>query len=269
MSRANTIGFIGLAAKEIALKASTIISMVPTAKHVRQVYLGNDGVLPALKFLDRTEVQQTLCIDGSTIEQEESRAIAKTLKDEGAEMIDAPVSGGVVGAERATLAIMVGASKEAFERSKPVLEPMGRRVTHCGDNGAGLAAKIANNTYTDKRNVREAMLLGKKLGLEPQVLANIINESTGRCWSSVSNNPVPEVNIEDASPPAQRDYQGGFVTKLAHKDLALAVSASGSVGLPLHLGKFVEQLYRPLAQPESPYSNRDFSSIYKVFESES
>lgn len=134
----------------------------------------------------------------------------------------------------------------------------------------------------------EAMLLGKRLGVDPQVLADIINSSTGRCWSSeVSftsstekriqvpeataytskqvNHPCPEVKAGEASPPAHRDYEGGFVTKLAHKDLALAVKAAEQAGVPLAFGKTVEETFRPLAA-SAEYGNRDFSVIYEFLD---
>lgn len=137
----------------------------------------------------------------------------------------------------------------------------------------------------------EAMLLGKRLGVDPQVLADIINSSTGRCWSSevgfqtVSllvdqgllvgacanalvqiNHPVPEVKAGDSSPPAHRNYEGGFVTKLAHKDLALAISAAEEANVPLAVGRRVEETYRPLARSKE-FGDRDFSVVYEALDS--
>ncbi|QKX57821.1 uncharacterized protein TRUGW13939_04941 [Talaromyces rugulosus] len=254
--------------EEIANKAATIISMVPTANNVREVYLGKSGVIRALEKLSKDDVRRTICIDESTIQQEESRSIANQVKQTGAEMIDAPVSGGTVGARDGTLTIMVGGKKDAFERARPILQSMGQRVLSCGDLGAGLAAKLANNLLLgiSMMGVAEAMLLGKKLGLESQQLAEIINTSTGRCWSSEVNNPVPEVRTSSSSPPSHREYEGGFVTKLAHKDLALAVAAAKIVNSPVPLGSLTEEVYRPLAQPGSSFDNLDFSSIYKYFD---
>ncbi|KAK5304296.1 hypothetical protein LTR99_004752 [Exophiala xenobiotica] len=241
--------------QEVASLSSTVISMVPTSKHVKEVYLGPKGVLEALKGLSSSDVSETLCIDESTIEQSESRNISQEIKAVGVEMIDAPVSG--VGARDGTLTMMVGGSREAFLRSVPVLQLMGKSVLHCGDLGAGLAAKLANN---------EVMLLGKRLGLQPQQLAEIINSSTGRCWASEVNNPVPEVSVNISPPPSHREYRGGFATKLAHKDLVLAVAAAREAGSPVPMGEFTEALYRPLAQPGSGYENSDFGSLYKWLE---
>jgi 3-hydroxyisobutyrate dehydrogenase len=140
--------------------------MVPTGKHVQEVYVGEGkSVLSALKSMSQEECAATLCMDQSTIEQKVSKAVALQLRDAGADLVDAPVSGGksivvvsevsrtyqcagVIGAEKGTLAIMVGGSKSSFDRAVPVLECMSRKVTHCGDLGAGLAAKIANK-YVD------------------------------------------------------------------------------------------------------------------------
>ncbi|KAK5281509.1 hypothetical protein LTR40_004758 [Exophiala xenobiotica] len=114
--------------------------------------------------------------------------------------------------------------------------------------------------------VAEVMLLGKRLGLQPQQLAEIINSSTGRCWASEVNNPVPEVSVNISPPPSHREYRGGFATKLAHKDLVLAVAAAREAGSPVPMGEFTEALYRPLAQPGSGYENSDFGSLYKWLE---
>lgn len=134
--------------------------MVPTSKHVQEVYTGKDGVLSALQMLDDKSRAETLCLDQSTIEQGISKAVALKMREVGADMMDAPVSGGeislcfdrmrcadipgVVGAKDGTLAIMVGGDPESYEKAVPILSPMARKVTHCGDLGTGLAAKISN-----------------------------------------------------------------------------------------------------------------------------
>ncbi|CAN9254560.1 unnamed protein product [Alternaria alternata] len=268
---------------DVAQKASVIISMVPTGRHVQEVYVGESkSVLSALESMSQEERAATLCVDQSTIEQKVSKTVALRLREAGADLVDAPVSGGVIGAEKGTLAIMVGGSKSSFDRAVPVLESMSRKVTYCGDLGAGLAAKIANKYVEffthDNRCIHwtadcclyslllgitmlglsEAMLLGKRLGVDSQVLADIINNSTGRCWSSEINHPVPNVKVSGSSPPAHRNYEGGFVTKLAHKDLALA----------MYLLLWADALKRPielLANSEE-FGNRDFSVIYEALD---
>jgi 3-hydroxyisobutyrate dehydrogenase len=133
---------------DLTLESATIVSMIPKLVHVQKVYTSSDAsVLSALKSgsLSPDEVAATICMDESTIEMEGSRAVAQQIEQTGAGMVDAPVSGGVYGAEKGTLTIMVGASsKERFEKAKPTLELMSRKVIHCGDLGAGLAAKICN-----------------------------------------------------------------------------------------------------------------------------
>ncbi|KAI7759307.1 hypothetical protein LZL87_008684 [Fusarium oxysporum] len=194
---------------DVAQKASTIITMVPTGKHVQEVYVGQGkSVLSALEAMSQDQRADTLCIDQSTIEQSVSNAVALQLRQVGADLVDAPVSGGVVGAERGTLAIMVGGSKTSYYRSVPVLQAMARQINH----------------------------------------------------------PVPGVKVGDSSPPAHRNYEGGFITKLAHKDLALAVSAAEEANAPLAVGRCVEETYRPLAKSKE-FGDRDFSIIYEALDS--
>jgi 3-hydroxyisobutyrate dehydrogenase len=125
---------------------------------------------------------------------------------------------GVAGAKACTLSFLVGGDEAAYNLAKPVLEIMGKRIIHCGPSGAGLGAKICNNLIlgVEQIVVAEAMLLGQKLGLEPTILAGVINSSTGGCWSSSVNNPVP-CALPGQSPPCERDYEGGFATALMLK----------------------------------------------------
>jgi 3-hydroxyisobutyrate dehydrogenase-like beta-hydroxyacid dehydrogenase len=125
---------------------------------------------------------------------------------------------GVIGAKAGTLSFLVGGSKESFSRASPILALMGQRMIHCGPAGSGLAAKICNNLMlgVEQIVVAEAMLLGQRLGLDPAVLASVINNSTGACWSSSVNNPVPGA-LPEKSPPCERDFEGGFATELMIK----------------------------------------------------
>lgn len=127
-------------------------------------------------------------------------------------------SSGVAGAKAGTLSFLVGGTTHAFGRASPVLAQMGHRIIHCGASGAGLAAKICNNLVlgVEQIVVSEAMLLGQKLGLDPAVLAGVINSSTGGCWASSINNPAPG-SLPDKAPPCERDYEGGFQTALMLK----------------------------------------------------
>ncbi|KAL2206927.1 3-hydroxyisobutyrate dehydrogenase [Sarocladium strictum] len=245
--------------KDLAVQASTILSMIPTSKHVQDVYLGESSIIQGLKELDQSSVSETLCLDSSTIEQSITKSVGMEMRAAGADMMDAPVSGGVVGAQKGTLTIMVGGDPTTFTKAEPILQSMSSKVTLCGGLGAGLLLGIT------MVGLSEAMLLGKNLGLDSQVLANIIDKSTGHCWSNEINNPVPTVTVNGSSPPAHRQYSGGFVSKLTHKDLALAVEAARSTGTPLQLGGLTERMYRPLARSDD-WESLDFSAIYKYLE---
>lgn len=200
------------------MDSSTVVTMLPSSPHVRNVYVEEDGIIPALKTLSQEAVASTLCIDSTTLDVEVARNVAAQVTSVGASMVDAPVSGGVSGAKAATLSFLVGGAKPAFRLASPLLTHMGQRVIYCGESGAGLVAKICNNLILGVQQivVAESMLLGQKLGLDPKVLASVINSSTGACWSSSVNNPVPGA-LTDKSPPCERDYEGGFATSLMLK----------------------------------------------------
>ena len=193
--------------------------MLPSSPHVQQVYSRDEGgIVPALRALSHEEAAATLCIDSTTLDVKVARDTADEVRKAGATMVDAPVSGGVAGARAGSLSFLVGGTEDAFQRVHPVLSHMGKRIIHCGPSGAGLAAKICNNLVLGVQQivVGEAMLLGQKLGLEPAVLAGVINSSTGGCWASSVNNPVPGA-LPDKEPPCTKDYEGGFATSLMLK----------------------------------------------------
>lgn len=182
---------------------------------------------------------------------------------------------------------MVGGPASSFERAKPLLERMGSRIFHCGPSGAGLGAKICNNLVLGVQQVvvGEAMLLGERLGLEPRVLAEVINNSTGRCWASEVNNPVPGALV-DKAPVCERDYEGGFATLLmlkvrrglaavvsdlmaisetdgALQDLGLASGAGLETGTKLPLGERAQEIYRAAVVAKPELGRKDFSSVYQ------
>ena len=175
--------------------------------------------------------------------------------------VDAPMSGGVVGATAGTLSFMLGAPDALVPAVEPILLRMGKRVLHCGVQGTGLSAKLANNYLLAINNIAtaEAMNLGMRWGLEPKTLANVINVSTGRCWPSEVNNPVKGV-VEAA--PASRDYAGGFGISLMKKDLKLAIVAAGEAEARLELGDRAREVYEE-AEKLDQCKNRDFSVIYR------
>ncbi len=235
--------------------AAMVFTMLPSSPHVRQVYLGADGVLAAV-------APGVPLIDCSTIDPLTAREVAAAAAQRGNPMADAPVSGGTSGAQGATLTFMVGATTSLFETVKPVLEHMGRTVIHCGDCGTGQTAKICNNLLLaiSMIGVAEAMNLGMSLGIDTKVLSDIINTSSGRCWSSDTYNPVPGIM---SNAPASRDYQGGFATRLMLKDLGLATEAAKRAGQTVMLGSLAQQLYQ-LASSQG-LAEQDFSSIFKLY----
>ncbi|TNY22333.1 3-hydroxyisobutyrate dehydrogenase [Rhodotorula diobovata] len=247
----------------VARLAGTIVTMLPSKNEVEEVYCGENGLFEALEALSDDKRRETLLIDCTTGEREHSIEVARRARDLGVEMVDAPVSGGVVGAEKGTLSFMVGGSEQGFNRAQPHLAKMGARFIHCGASGNGLAVKICNNLLLGISMVgtAEAMLLGKSLGLAPELLASVINTSTGRCWASEVNNPAPGA-LPNAPAPADRGYVGGFLSKLMSKDLQLALTSASHSSTPLPLGQLAGKLYERLgARPE--FAERDFSVVYE------
>ncbi|MBV9332145.1 MAG: 3-hydroxyisobutyrate dehydrogenase [Alphaproteobacteria bacterium] len=230
--------------------ASTVITMLPAGTHVRSAYL-DGGIL-------QKAAPGALLIDCSTIDLESARAVHEAASLSGFDFLDAPVSGGVAGAEAGSLAFMCGGSPTAFERAKPLLEKMGKRVIHAGGPGAGQAAKICNNMLLAVSMIGtcEAFLLGEKLGLDPAKLFEIISGSSGQCWSVTSYCPVAG---PVPSAPSNRNYAGGFATQLMLKDLRLAQSAARNAGASTPLGAEAEQLYSLFAAQSGGGS--DFSGI--------
>ena len=248
-------GSISPTAREAAEGAELVITMLPAAVHVRSVWLGEDGVLAGIG-------NGVPAVDCSTIDPQTARDVAAAAAKQGVAMADAPVSGGTGGAAAGTLTFMVGATPELFATLQPVLAQMGRNIVHCGDVGTGQIAKICNNLLLgiSMVGVSEAMALGDALGIDTQVLAGIINSSTGRCWSSDTYNPWPGV-IETA--PSSRGYTGGFGADLMLKDLGLATEAARQAKQPVILGAVAQQLYQSMSQRGE--GGKDFSAIINSY----
>lgn len=243
-------------AREAAGGAQMVISMVPSSPHVRAVYMGEQGVLAGV-------ARGVPLVDSSTIDPHTARDIAQAAAWQGNPMADAPVSGGVGGAEAGTLTFMVGGSAQVFETIKSVLACMGRNIVHCGGTGSGQVAKICNNLILaiSMIGVAEAMSLGAALGIDPKVLAGIVNTSSGRCFSSDTYNPYPGV-MENV--PAARGFTGGFGADLMLKDLGLAVDAARQSRQPVVLGAVAQQLYQMLSAGGD--GAKDFSAIIKLYQ---
>ncbi|OTB13925.1 hypothetical protein K445DRAFT_142318 [Daldinia sp. EC12] len=238
---------------DAAKDSDVVITVLPGPAQVKSVYRGMLSV--DLPKKDR------LYIDCSTIDPSSSRSVATSIAeaDQG-QLVDAPMSGGVVGATNGTLTFMLGAPNDLVPRVEPILLRMGKRVLHCGAQGLGLSAKLANNYLLAINNIAtaEAMNLGIKLGLDPKMLANVINVSTGRCWPSEVNNPVAGV-VEGA--PASRNYEGGFSVDLMLKDLNLAIVAARQNNIHIHLGDRARRVYGLTNRKER--KGKDFSVVYK------
>ncbi|WP_250509955.1 3-hydroxyisobutyrate dehydrogenase [Caballeronia sp. GACF4] len=235
--------------------AEVVITMLPAAAHVKAVYLGDDGVLAGVKA-------GVPLVDSSTIDPATAKFIGAAAAKHGNPFADAPVSGGVVGAQAGTLTFMVGAEEALFETLRPVLAGMGKNMVRCGETGTGQIAKICNNLLLgiSMIGVAEAMKLGETLGIDPSKLASIVNTSTGRCWSSDTCNPYPGI-VETA--PASRGYSGGFGADLMLKDLGLAVDAARGAKQPVFMGALAQQLYQSMSQ--QGLGGLDFSGIIKLY----
>ncbi|HXY89514.1 MAG TPA: 3-hydroxyisobutyrate dehydrogenase [Xanthobacteraceae bacterium] len=246
----------GKAAKSLAdlAGAGIIVTMLPAGQHVREVYLGANGILAKAK-------KGTLFIDSSTIDVATAREVAAEAEKRGMPMIDAPVSGGVGGAQGATLTFMVGGSPAAFEKAKPILEKMGKTIVHAGAPGAGQAAKICNNMIlgVSMIAVSEAFVLAEKLGLDQQKLFDISSKSSGQCWSMTSYCPVPG---PVPTSPANRDYQAGFTAAMMLKDLKLAQEAAKSARAKTPLGAEAAAVYERYVSGGE--GGRDFSGIIRM-----
>jgi 3-hydroxyisobutyrate dehydrogenase len=220
-------------AADAARDADVVVTMLPAGKDTLAVWGG--GVLQAA-------APGTLFIDSSTIDVASARAAHALAADAKMLALDAPVSGGVGGAEAATLTFMCGGAGEAFEKAKPVLEAMGKRIVRCGEAGAGQAAKICNNMIlaVSMIGVCEAFVLAEKLGLSHQALFDVASTSSGQCWAITSYCPVPG---PVPAAPSNNAYKPGFASALMLKDLKLAQEAASSAGATTPLGAAAAQIY--------------------------
>ncbi|MDQ6752665.1 MAG: 3-hydroxyisobutyrate dehydrogenase [Actinomycetota bacterium] len=251
-ARAHGVPTVATAAEAVA-GASVVITMLPSGRHLLDAYrgVGAPGLLAAA-------AAGTLFLDCSTINVDEARAAAALAVEAGHRAVDAPVSGGVAGAEAGTLTFMVGAPAEDFEAARPLLEVMGGRLVHCGEHGAGQAAKICNNMILgiSMIAVSEAFVLGEKLGLTHQALFDVASAASGQCWALTTNCPVP--GPVPAS-PANRGYRPGFAGALMAKDLRLALNALENAGVAAEMGPLASRIYDRFA--EEGGAGRDFSGI--------
>jgi 3-hydroxyisobutyrate dehydrogenase len=240
--------------EEACSQADVVITMLPAAKHVLEVYRNH---------VFDTAPNSALLIDCSTIDVASARTVEEEAKAKGFEMVDAPVSGGIAAAAGGTLAFMVGGTEEAFAKAKPIIEPMAKAVIHAGGAGAGQAAKICNNMILGATMAVtcEAFVLAQKLGLDPQVFFDISSQASGQSWSMTSYAPVPGVGPKS---PADNGYEGGFAAALMLKDLKLAMEAAKQAGVEVEMGEEAEELYEEFV--EKGGGSKDFSGIIQMID---
>ncbi|KAG5743963.1 hypothetical protein H9Q72_012378 [Fusarium xylarioides] len=221
--------------KEVVEQSDVVFTMLPAGPHVADVFTN-----PKIGLLVK---KLTNCV-----------------------FVDAPVSGGIHGANTGTLSLMVGCESDAvFERIKPTLCLVGRseNIFHCGGPSAGLATKQINNylSYITMIGTCEAMALGERLGLDPAKLASVLRVSTGGCYNAGDQNPVKGVSSLSS---ASRDFEGGFVIEMAKGVLDTALDHADKIGSEKILGNLVFDFYAKAAvHPKG--KGKDFRSIYKLF----
>jgi len=237
------------AGADAAQDVDIVLTMFPTGQHVLDAYRG---------YLLETAKDNTLFLECSTIDVAQAREAAQLAVDAGHRSADAPVSGGVVGAEAGSLTFMLGADQSDLAQINPVLEVMGKKIVHCGGHGAGQAAKVCNNMLLGISMIgaAEAFVLGERLGLEHQALYDVISSASGQCWAVTTNCPVPG---PVPTSPANRDYQPGFAAALMAKDLGLASSALDNTQTDAKLGSLAAALYRKFSDEGN--AGTDFSGV--------
>lgn len=245
----------GAAVAESAAAAAAdrdfLVSMLPAGRHVAGLYLGAEGLLTLL-------AAGTTVLDCSTIDAGTARQVGEAAREQHIGFLDAPVSGGVAAAQAGTLAFMCGGEAAAFERAQPLLDAMGRASFHAGPAGAGQVAKACNNMLlaVHMLGTCEALAMGERHGLDPQVLSEIMLASSGRNWSLEVYNPWPGVQEGSA---ASNGYRPGFMVDLMCKDLGLAMDVAGAAEVDSRMGALARELFE--AHRAAGNGRRDFSSV--------
>ena len=238
----------------ITSEVTTVITMLPEGKNSKEVYLGDKGIINKVP-------KNCLLIDCSTIDIQTSIEIGKKATEKGIKMIDAPVSGGVMGAEKATLNIMVGGTKEAFDIALPLLKIMGKNIFHAGDLGSGNGAKICNNMSLGITMIAasESLMLAKRLNIDIKKVHEIMKNASGNSWPISVYPPLP--GLIDGT-PSNNNYRPGFSAGMMNKDLKLANECAKQVNASTPLAKMALEIYDKFC--EEGNDNKDFSAISKV-----
>ncbi len=234
----------------VAEVSDVVCTSLPNSAILRSVILGEGGVLKSLR-------PGSLIIDLSSVEPQVSRQLAEAARDKGSAMIDAPVSGGVSGAESGALTIMVGASDDEFEKARPVLNHLGQKIYHVGGVGSGQAIKLVNNLLlgVNMAAASEALTLGAKLGLNPDAMLDIISQSSGSSYA---------VTAKAKNFIVKGNFAPGFAVDLQYKDLGLAISTAQSLSVPLPIGTLAQQIFE-IAKARGQ-GREDISSVVKFYE---
>nr|WP_299282206.1 3-hydroxyisobutyrate dehydrogenase [uncultured Tateyamaria sp.] len=241
-------------AEAAARDMDVVITMLPNGTILRDV---TATIIPAMR-------SGATLIDCSTVDVESARAVAEQAYAAGLLAVDAPVSGGIGGAAGGTLTFMAGGSADAFATAEPLFDIMGQKAVHCGDAGAGQAAKICNNMILGATMIAtcEAFALADKLGLDRQKMFDVASTSSGNSWSMNAYCPAPGVGPQS---PADNDYQPGFAAELMLKDLGLSQQAAEAVDADTPMGARALELYRAFVEDEDG-RGRDFSAMLPRFE---
>ena len=238
----------------VTTDVATVITMLPEGKHSKEVFLGDNGIINKVS-------KDCLLIDCSTIDIQTSKEIGKKATENGIKMIDAPVSGGVMGAQKATLNIMVGGTKEAFDLALPLLKIMGKNIFHAGDLGSGNGAKICNNMSLGIAMIAasESLMLAKRLNIDIKKVHEIMKNASGNSWPISVYPPLP--GLIDGT-PSNNNYRPGFSAGMMNKDLKLANECAKSVSADTPLGKMALEIYEKFCKDGN--DDKDFSAISKV-----
>ncbi|WP_306151079.1 3-hydroxyisobutyrate dehydrogenase [Roseovarius sp. MMSF_3281] len=247
---------VGMAnsAPEAAKGAEVVITMLPNGDILRKVA---DEVIPAMD-------KGAVLLDCSTVDVDSARAVAEQAQAAGLSALDAPVSGGVGGAQGGTLTFMVGGDEAGFATAKELFDIMGQKAVHCGPSGNGQAAKICNNMILGATMIVtcEAFAMADKLGLDRQAMFDVVSTSSGSSWSMNTYCPAPGVGPKS---PSDNGYQPGFAADLMLKDLRLAQEAAKSADADTPLGEAAMRLYEQFVEDEDG-KGRDFSAMLPRFE---
>jgi 3-hydroxyisobutyrate dehydrogenase len=247
-------GATASSASDAVRGADVVITMLPAGEHVRQVWLHQGGLIDVVKDA------RPLLIDCSTIDVDSARTVTAAAEQAGLSMLDAPVSGGTVGAQNGTLTFMVGGSNEAFARGKPILDSMGKNIFHAGGPGAGQAVKICNNMMLaiNMVGVAEGFLLAEKLGLDWGKLHEICSTATSNSWALSNYCPAPG---PVPAAPSNRDYAPGFMAQLMLKDVKLSQAAADATGSPTPLAAHALSFYQAVC--DAGDGAKDFSVVFR------